>query len=86
MKALARMPEKGFSACFPGSGVPPTIKRRRKPRRLYPNVARAVYGQRRGFDTAVTCDSNGNVAEFAYANLSPCSAGRSTPPRPTAPS
>ena len=23
----------------------------------------------RGFDTAVTCDSNGNVAEFAYANL-----------------
>jgi len=37
---------------------------------LYPNVARAVReAVGRGFDNAVTLDMNGNVAEFATANL-----------------
>ena len=37
---------------------------------LYPNVARCLReAQAKGFETAVVLDPNGNVAEFAYANL-----------------
>ncbi len=37
---------------------------------LYPNVARCINdAQKRGFDSAVVLDMNGNVAEFASANL-----------------
>jgi branched-chain amino acid aminotransferase len=37
---------------------------------LYPNGARATgWAVERGFDNAVLCDANGNVAEFASANL-----------------
>ena len=37
---------------------------------LYPNVARSVAeAGEKGFDTAVVLDPDGNVAEFAYANL-----------------
>jgi len=69
---LPECAEKGFSACFtrfrrPSRDQAPTEA---KASCLYPNVARAVADANgRGFDTAVTCDSNGNVAEFAYANL-----------------
>lgn len=37
---------------------------------LYPNVARCVAeATKNGFDTGVVLDPDGNVAEFAYANL-----------------
>ena len=37
---------------------------------LYPNIARAVVeAKKKDFDTAVMTDPEGNVAEFAYANL-----------------
>lgn len=62
----------GFSAGFtrfrrPARDQAPTEA---KASCLYPNVARAVReANTKGFDTAVTCDPNGNVAEFAYANI-----------------
>ncbi len=37
---------------------------------LYPNIARTVAeASKKGFDTGVVLDPDGNVAEFAYANL-----------------
>ncbi len=62
----------GFSACLssyrrPAPDMAPT---RAKASCLYPNVARCVAeAGEKGFDTAVVLDPDGNVAEFAYANL-----------------
>ncbi len=63
---------KGFSACFsthrrPGRDMAPTDA---KASCLYPNSARAlVEAQARGFENCIFLDPNGNVAEFATANL-----------------
>ncbi len=62
----------GFSACFTGHRRParesaPTDA---KASALYPNAGRAMAAAAaRGFDNAVFMDPNGNVAEFATANL-----------------
>ncbi len=62
----------GFSACLssfrrPATDMAPTEA---KASCLYPNVARCVReATGKGFDTAVVLDPDGNVAEFAYANL-----------------
>lgn len=62
----------GFSACLssyrrPAPDMAPTAA---KASCLYPNVARSVAeADGKGFDTAVVLDPDGNVAEFAYANL-----------------
>jgi branched-chain amino acid aminotransferase len=62
----------GFSACLapfrrPAPDQAPTDA---KAAALYPNGARAtVWALERGFDNAVMCDANGNVAELASANL-----------------
>ena len=62
----------GFSACLapfrrPAPDMAPTDA---KASCLYPNGSRAVFwAVERGFDNAVICDSHGNVAEFASANL-----------------
>jgi branched-chain amino acid aminotransferase len=62
----------GFSACLssyrrPAPDMAPTGA---KASCLYPNVARSVAeAGEKGFDTAVVLDPDGNVAEFAYANL-----------------
>ena len=67
------MPEPtGFSACLspfrrPARDMAPTEA---KASCLYPNIARAVRdANARGFDTGVSIDPAGNVAEFSYANL-----------------
>lgn len=69
----APLPEPvGFSACLssfrrPARDMAPTEA---KASCLYPNVARVGReAARKGFDTAVVRDPNGNVAEFAYTNL-----------------
>ncbi len=50
---------------------------------LYPNIARACReASMRGFDTAVMLDPNGNVAEFAYANLFMIKDGAAHTPAP----
>lgn len=37
---------------------------------LYPNAGRAIFeAKERGFDNAIMCDANGNVAEYATSNL-----------------
>ena len=62
----------GFSACLssyrrPAPDMAPTGA---KASCLYPNVARSVAeAEEKGFETAVVLDPDGNVAEFAYANL-----------------
>lgn len=62
----------GFSACLSGLRRPdpsmaPTDA---KASALYANSSRAMRdGQQRGFDNAVMLDSEGNVTEFATANL-----------------
>ena len=62
----------GVTACFssfrrPAKDTAPTEA---KASCLYPNVARVMReAAGKGFDTAVVCDPNGNVAEFAYSNL-----------------
>ncbi len=62
----------GFSACLssfrrPAADMAPTEA---KASCLYPNVARTVAeATSKGFDTGVVLDPDGNVAEFAYANL-----------------
>lgn len=64
--------EGGFSAAFssyrrPARDMAPTDS---KASCLYPNTQRAlVEAARRGVDNAVILDANGNVAEFATANL-----------------
>jgi branched-chain amino acid aminotransferase len=65
-------PPDGFSASLssfrrPAPDMAPT---QAKASCLYPNVARSVTeATSKGFDTAVVLDLDGNVAEFAYANL-----------------
>ncbi len=62
----------GFSACLstfrrPAPDMAPTDA---KASCLYPNIARSVAeATKKGFDTGVVLDPDGNVAEFAYANL-----------------
>jgi len=62
----------GFSACLsalrrPDPTMAPTDA---KASSLYANTSRALRdAKERGFDNAVVCDSQGNVAEFASANL-----------------
>jgi branched-chain amino acid aminotransferase len=62
----------GFSACVssfrrPAPDMAPTEA---KASCLYPNVARGVNeANAKGFDTGITLDPLGNVAEFSYANL-----------------
>ncbi len=62
----------GFSACLsalrrPDPSMAPTDA---KASALYANSTKVIReAQQRGFDTAVVCDSLGNVAEFASANL-----------------
>jgi branched-chain amino acid aminotransferase len=65
-------PFTGFSACLsaqlrPEPSMAPTDA---KASALYANTAKAIReAQQRGYDNAVVCDSAGNVAEFASANL-----------------
>ena len=65
-------PFSGFSACLsvlrrPDSSMAPTDA---KASCLYPNSTKALReAQERGCDNAVLCDSQGNVAEFATANI-----------------
>ncbi|MFM9435931.1 branched-chain amino acid aminotransferase [Janthinobacterium sp. CG_23.3] len=65
-------PFSGFSACLssllrPDASMAPTDA---KASSLYANTTRALReAQQRGFDNAVVCDSAGQVAEFATANL-----------------
>jgi branched-chain amino acid aminotransferase len=62
----------GFSACIapfrrPAPDQAPTDA---KASCLYPNGARAtVWAMERGYDMAVMCDADGNLAEFAASNL-----------------
>jgi len=62
----------GFSACFssfvrPWPHMAPTDA---KASCLYPNTQRAIHeAANRGFDNAIMLDGDGNVAEFATANL-----------------
>ncbi len=62
----------GFSACLatqqrPDPLMAPTDA---KASCLYPNTTRALRdAKNRGFENAVVCDAQGNVAEFATANL-----------------
>lgn len=71
-------PVSGFSACLstlrrPDARMAPTLA---KASCLYPNSTRAlVQAKERGYDNAVMCDSEGNVAEFATANIFFVSAG-----------
>ncbi len=65
-------PPTGFSACVapyrrPAADMAPTDA---KASALYPNSARATaWAKRHGFDNAVVLGPDGNVAEFATANL-----------------
>ena len=65
-------PPAGFSACLapfrrPAPDMAPTDA---KASALYPNSARATaFAKKHGFDNAVVLDPDGNVAEFATANL-----------------
>jgi branched-chain amino acid aminotransferase len=65
-------PFTGFSACLsalrrPDATMAPTDA---KASCLYANTTRALReAKERGYDNAVVCDSQGNVAEFASANL-----------------
>lgn len=64
--------QEGFSACLSSfrRPSPETAVTEAKAACLYPNVARALKeAQSKGFDTGVKLDLNGNVAEFATANL-----------------
>ncbi|MFS2007568.1 branched-chain amino acid aminotransferase [Duganella sp. CT11-25] len=62
----------GFSACLseqrrPDPSMAPTDA---KASSLYANTTKALReAKNRGYDNAVVCDSEGNVAEFASANL-----------------
>jgi branched-chain amino acid aminotransferase len=65
-------PPKGFSACLSPfrRPSPETAPTEAKAACLYPNVSRMLFdASKRGFDTAVVTDLNGNVAEFASSNL-----------------
>ncbi len=63
---------RGFSAMLSGyrRPTPETAPTTAKAACLYPNVGRALAQARdAGFDNCVVLDANGNVAEFATANL-----------------
>lgn len=70
----APMPDasRGFSACMApfrraAADMAPTDA---KASCLYPNSSRAAnYARQKGFENAVVCDHEGNVAEFATSNL-----------------
>ncbi|MRW94251.1 branched-chain amino acid aminotransferase [Duganella sp. FT80W] len=68
----AMPPFTGFSACLsvlrrPDPSMAPTDA---KASSLYANTSKALReAKERGYDNAVVCDSAGNVAEFASANL-----------------
>ena len=68
----AMPPFSGFSACLsslrrPDPAMAPTDA---KASCLYPNTTRALReAKQRGVENAVVCDSIGNVAEFATANI-----------------
>lgn len=68
----AMPPFTGFSACLsslrrPDPTMAPTDA---KASCLYPNTTRALReAKQRGVENAVVCDSQGNVAEFATANI-----------------
>jgi branched-chain amino acid aminotransferase len=70
---VAPLPEfKGFSACLSPMRrpSPETAPTEAKVSGLYVHVGRiSSEAEARGFDTAVVLDLNGNVAEFAAANL-----------------
>jgi branched-chain amino acid aminotransferase len=78
-------PYKGFSACLapqrrPAPDQAPTNA---KAAALYPNGSRAAaFAQEKGFEAAVVCDPNGNIAEFAHANLMFAKGGRVVTPVP----
>ena len=65
-------PKKGWKTCLawqrrPNPEMAPTMA---KASCLYPNSALAIReAHKRGFDNAIIRDSNGNIAEFASANL-----------------
>jgi branched-chain amino acid aminotransferase len=72
LEPMALPPFTGFSACLSPYRRPATdmAMTEAKAGCLYPNVARAqTDAERRGFDTAITLDPAGNVAEFLAANL-----------------
>jgi len=65
-------PPSGFSACMtpfrrPTADSAPTDA---KAACLYPNGARAIaHARSKGYDNAVICDPDGNIAEFATSNM-----------------
>ncbi len=68
------LPEKeaAFSACFSSfrRPTPESAPTDAKASCLYPNVARCMQeATKKGYEAAVVLDANGNVAEFATANL-----------------
>lgn len=72
-------PEATFSSCLSSRRRPwaDMATTNAKAGCLYPNSQRALAEARgRGFDTAVVLDGDGNVAEFAMANLMLARAGR----------
>jgi branched-chain amino acid aminotransferase len=75
--------DQGFSACFSSylrswSSMAPTDA---KASCLYPNGQRAIKeALGKGFDNAVMCDGDGNIAEFATANLWLAKDGRAITP------
>lgn len=72
LEPMAIPPFAGFSACLSPYRRPATdmAMTDAKAGCLYPNVARAQKdAEARGFDTAITLDPSGNVAEFISANL-----------------
>ncbi len=64
--------ESAFSACFSSyrRPTPESAPTEAKASCLYPNVARCMQEAiKKGYEAAVVLDANGNVAEFATANL-----------------
>jgi len=65
-------PPNGFSACVSSfrRPTPDTAPTDAKASCLYPNAGRAIFeAKAKGFDNAIMCDANGNVAEYATSNL-----------------
>ena len=72
LESMAMPEPTGFSACLTRfrRPNPESAVTEAKAGALYPNVARCVRDALdKGFDNAVVLDGNGNVAEFATANL-----------------
>lgn len=65
-------PANGFSACVSRfrRPTPDSAPTDAKASCLYPNAGRAIFeAKEKGFDNAIMCDANGNVAEYATSNL-----------------